>query len=347
MRLHLIRDFLDRGIEVDLIVADPNSPYMDIIDPRAHVVRLRTSHALTAVPAMVRYLLKRRPDVMLTQRIRVNIVALRARRIARVKTRIFATFNTHVSARLSSLPESKAERERQKLRRYYPRNDGLIAISRGVAEDAASLVGVAADRIPVIYNPVVTPQLFEQAEQPLDDPWFEDPETPVILGVGRLEPPKNFHDLIDAYAKIRAKRQCRLVILGEGKNRNDLVAQVNSLGLQDDVRLTGFVSNPYRYMRRAAVFALASSWEGLGNALIESMAVGTPVVATDCPSGPREILEGGKHGRLVPVNDPDALADAIIATLDSPPDRESLRRAASRFEAGASARRYLEVMGLV
>jgi glycosyltransferase involved in cell wall biosynthesis len=347
MRLHLIQQFLDLGVDVDLLVADADSPYMHRVDPRVHVVGLPTSHAITSVPAIARYLRQRRPDAMLTQRIRVNVAALRGRWLARMDTPIFSTFNTNLSAQFASLPEPKARRQLATLRRYYPRNDGLMAVSRGVAADAASLLGVPTDSIPVVYNPVVTPSLAEQAAEPLRDPWFEDPRIPVLLGVGRLEPQKNFANLIDAFAQVRQRRECRLVVLGEGKLRAELTSRIRDLGVEDDVRLPGFVTNPYQYMRQASLYVLSSSWEGLPNALMESMAVGTPVVATNCPNGPDEILEGGKHGRLVPVNDSGALAAAINATLDAPPDPDDLRRAARRFEAGTNARRYLEIMKLL
>lgn len=346
IRLHLMHEFLEQGMEVDLLEADDESPYAARIDPRVHVVRLPTSHAITGVPALVRYLRQRRPDAMLTQRIRVNVLALRARRLARAETAVYSTLNTNLSAQFASLAPGKARRQLAKLRRYYPLNDGLIAVSHGVARDAASLIGIPADSIRVIYNPVVTPRLFSLASEPLEHAWFDDAQTPVILGVGRLEPQKNFASLIEAFAIVRRQRPCRLVILGEGKLRGALAEQVRGLGLEADVELPGFVDNPYKYMSRASLFALSSSWEGIANSLVEALALGTPAVATDCPDGPAEVLDHGRYGPLVPVNDAAALADAMLRTLAEPLPQAGLREAAERFDAVSNARRYLEAMRL-
>lgn len=345
-RLHLMDAFLELGIDVDLLVADDKSPYARRIDPRVHVVRLSTTHAITGVPAIARYLRQRRPDAMLTQRIRVNVAALRARRLAGSTVPMYSTFNTNLSAQFASLPPAKARRQLAKLRRYYPQNDGLIAVSHGVARDSAQLLGIPRERIDVIYDPVVTPELYALADEPLEHSWFGDHEVPVILGVGRLEPQKNFSSLITAFARVRHQRPCRLVILGEGKLRSSLENQVRDLGLADDVHLPGFVDNPYKYMKHAHLFVLSSSWEGLGDSLVEALALGTPAVSTACPDGPEEVLDGGRYGRLVPVNDAEALADAMLATLAEPLPAEDLRRAAERFDARDNARRYLEVMQL-
>jgi glycosyltransferase involved in cell wall biosynthesis len=170
----------------------------------------------------------------------------------------------------------------------------------------------------VLPNPVVTPELVECAAQPLDDPWFTAGAAPVVLGAGRLDQQKDFPTLIRAFAAVRSKRAARLVILGEGPERARLESLVEELGIGEHVRLPGFVSNPFSYMARAAVFVLSSAWEGMPGVLIQAMACGAPVVATDCESGPREVLASGKYGRLVPVGDHAALAEAIAATLDAP-----------------------------
>lgn len=346
MRTHLINRFSELGYRVDLLVGDPRSPYMDRLHPGVRVVDLGTSNAITGVPALARYLLREKPDALLTQRIRVNVLALRARRLIRSRTRVFVTSNTNISSQLQSLLPEKQQKQLKLLRTYYPRNDGIMAVSRGVAEDTAMILGIPVERIRVIHNPVVTPELEKLASIPPEHPWFHDGASPVILGVGRLEPQKDFPNLIRAFARARQATRCRLMILGEGALRPELQALADQLGVGEDLAMPGFVKNPYQYMRAAALFALSSRWEGSPNGLTEALAVGTPVVATDCPNGPIEILQEGKYGPLVPMGDDRALAEAMLETLRHPHDAAFLRAGVARYSVENSAREYLAAMGL-
>ena len=225
----------------------------------------------------------------------------------------------------------------------YPWADGIVAVSQGVGDDLAQFVDLDGKHIHVIYNPVVRPELHELARQPLDHPWFRPGEPPVVLGVGRLNPQKDFGTLIRAFAKVVQTREARLLILGEGAQRDELEALVKELHLVQQVSLPGFATEVYAYMSRASLFVLSSKWEGLPGVLIEAMCCGTPVVSTDCPSGPREILKNGMYGDLVPMGSVDALADAIATNLDggsTGPPRESWRR----FEPETVVNQYLEVL---
>jgi glycosyltransferase involved in cell wall biosynthesis len=216
-----------------------------------------------------------------------------------------------------------------------------------VAQDLSTATGIPRERISTIYNPVVPPELLTRAKAPLEHPWFEPDSPPVLLGVGRLSAQKDFPTLLRAFARVRRLRPARLIILGEGKRpgyRPELLALARELGVGEDVQLPGFAENPYAYMARASVFVMSSAWEGLPSVLVEALACGCPVVSTDCPSGPREILQGGRYGRLVPVGDAEALAKAILATLDAPPDGEMLRTRGAEFSVGASTQRYLDVL---
>ena len=198
-----------------------------------------------------------------------------------------------------------------------------------------------------IYNPVVTAELVSQSRAPLDHPWLQLGAPPVILGVGRLHEQKDFPTLLRAFARVRAKREARLIILGEAKHaeyRTELTTLAAQLGIANDVMFPGFVDNPFAYMAHAAVFVLSSAWEGLPTVLIEALACGCPVVSTDCPSGPAEILENGKYGPLVPVGDDVALADAICSVLNTPPNRDWLRARGALFGVDHVADRYLGVL---
>jgi len=215
-----------------------------------------------------------------------------------------------------------------------------------VADELVERCGVDREAIQVIPNPVVVPELDARAGEPLDHPWFQPGAPPVVLGVGRLKVQKDFAGLMAAFAEVRAKQQCRLVILGEGPERERLEALRDSLGLTDDIDLPGYVLNPYPYMKRASLFVLSSRWEGLPGVLIEAMAVGCPVISTDCPAGPREILSDGELAPLVPCESPTALGSAIAAALETPPDTERLRRRAAQFTLEAAVRRYRKVLGV-
>jgi glycosyltransferase involved in cell wall biosynthesis len=226
----------------------------------------------------------------------------------------------------------------------YPRASQIIAVSDGVADDLSRFSGVERNRIDVVQNPVVTPELAALADEPVDHPWFSPGEPPVILGVGRLSDQKDFATLLRAFALVRAKRPARLVILGEGGYRAELEQLVTQLGIGADVDLPGFAGNPFSYMSKASLFVLSSKFEGLPGALIEAMACGTPVVATDCPSGPREILEDGSLGGLVPVGDPESLAAAIGHALDQPTPPGRLRAKAAEYTVDRAVSRYLALL---
>jgi glycosyltransferase involved in cell wall biosynthesis len=347
MRTHLINRFCELGHHVDLLLGDPHSPYMDRLHPHVRVIDLGTSNAITGVPALARYLWREKPQVLLTQRIRVNVLALRARNLIRSDTRVYVTSNTNITSQLESMRPEKRAKQLKLLRKYYPQNDGIMAVSQGVANDTADIIGIAAEQIRVIHNPVVTPELIRLAVIPSEHPWFSTDKTiPVLLGVGRLEPQKDFPNLIRAFAQVRQKHPCRLMILGEGALRPELQALAESLGVEKELAMPGFVKNPYQYMHAASLFVLSSRWEGSPNGLTEALAVGTPVVATDCPNGPNEILQQGKLGPLVPMGDPVALSKAILETLAQPHPAEFLRGGVAHYSVKNSAREYLEAMGL-
>ncbi len=347
MRVHLINEFARCGHRVDLLLARTDSPYLDKVNPAVRVVKTGTSHALFGIPHLAWYLATEKPRIMLTQRVRVNVLALRAKKLVRSNTEIFVTANTNITRQLESATPQKRAKQYALLRRYYPRNSGIIAVSRGVGDDLAQILGWPPERIKTAPNPVITPELYKLAEEPAEHPWFSDNGPPVILGMGRLEPQKDFPTLLRAFALLHQQRPCRLMILGEGALRAELTALAQQLGITDDLQLPGFATNPYPSIARADLFVLSSLWEGSPNGLTEALALGTPLVATDCPNGPDEILEQGKYGPLVPMGNAAALAEAMRDTLESPPDRSVLRAAAQRrYTVEQSASAYLEAMGL-
>lgn len=348
MRVHLTRELAQRGIKVDLLLGKITGPYVSAVDPRVRIIKMGTSHALMSLPRLIAYLRHERPTALITEKLRVNIAALRARRLARVNTLVFTSVHGVVSHKLDkeNLKQSKQQAKMAAICRYYPLNDGFITVSKGIAEDLINVFGVPERKIHVVYNPVVTPELILRSKEAANHPWLDSDGPAVILSTGRLEPQKDYPILIQAFAKMRAKRECRLIILGEGKERSKLESLVETLNIQEYVSFSGFVPNPYVYMAKADLFVLSSAWEGFGNVLVEAMACGLPVVATDCPSGPREILQNGLYGPLVPVGNVDALARAMEATLDKPISPQRLKTAAQYYSATACTDGYLRALGL-
>ncbi len=363
----------DRGHRVDLVLARAVGNFLEEIHPDVRVVDLgvRTilpalpallrlpaeglrmlpaflspvpPRVLGAIPALERYLRQERPDAMLSALNYSNLAAVWARRLAGVPTRLVVSERNTLSLRARRSTARSLRALPAMIGRFYPWADAVTAVSHGVADDLARVSGIPRASITTTWNPVVSPALAAAAARPLEHPFFRPGEPPVVLGAGKLRPQKDFGTLLDAFAKLRAVRPARLVILGEGPEAGALRVRARRLGISADVSLEGFVANPFAYMARAAVFALSSAWEGLPAVLIQAMACGCPVASTDCPSGPAEILEGGAHGPLVPVGDSHALAAAILRLLATPTDPERLRRRAEEFSVDRVTERYLAVM---
>ena len=346
MRIHLVNELAARGYRVDLVLGKPASAYSIPLHDAVRVHPIGTSHPVFGVPRLALYLRSNRPHVILTQRHRVNVLAWRARRVADVPAGLFATSETHESNALETLTEGKRAKRLRQIRRYLARNDGLIAISRGVAEDLAMLTGRSRESIDIVPNPVVQSDVDERAAESVDHSWFQDTKIPVIVSAGRLSEAKNFPLLLQAFARLRARTRARLVIFGDGPMRPQLRQLADELGIASEMDMPGFVDNLYAYFARSSLFVLSSRLEGLSNVLIEAMAVGTPVVSTDCPSGPAEVLEHGRLGTLIPLDDVDALAEAMQSSLAAPIDPELLRTIArERYSVEHSATAYIRALG--
>lgn len=314
--LNLAAAFARDGAKVDLVLAQANGPYLAEVPSEIRLVDLRARRILASLLPLMRYLRRARPRMLFVALDHANLLAIVARALARVETKLVVSVrNTR------SVPERTDSTARAGLIPYlmrwlYPRADAIVAVSHGVANDVAKICRLPRKAITTIYNPVITDDLFEQSMQPVDHPWLGDAQPPVILAVGRLTPQKDFSTLIRAFHLLRQRGlTARLLILGEGEERAKLEVLIRELGLEDEIQLTGFKINPYQYMRRATVFALSSRWEGLPGALIQALACGCSIVSTDCLSGPSEVLEGGRWGRLVPVGDAQAMAAALEAAL--------------------------------
>ncbi len=344
MMLNLCEGLVFLGHPVDLLLIKDRSRYLATAHPDIRIIRLRASHALSALPELVRYLKRERPAALLAAKDRANRIAIVGKRLAGVPTRLAVRMGTHVSGSLIGKPDALKILWRLMIRLFYNRADEIVGNSKGIIEDLSGITGLPMDRMTVIPNPVVTDRMAVLAAEAVDHPWFVEDEPPVILGSGRLTRQKDFATLVRAFAQVRQNRPCRLVILGEGRDRAMLEGLAGELGVEKDVDLPGFVDNPYAYVAKASLFALSSIWEGAPNVLVEALALGIPSVAADCPSGPAEILAGGRYGRLVPPGDAGALARAIVETLDHPPETGMLKDAAADYTQAVSSRRYRDLL---
>jgi glycosyltransferase involved in cell wall biosynthesis len=338
----LAAGFAARGHRVDLLLARAEGVYLDGVPANVRIVDFGKDGVLACLPALAGYLRRERPAALLAALGHVNVTALLANRIAGSPTRIV------VSERSSIVETTRHHRTwRDRIVRFLRRRTyrwaaAIVVVASAMIAELRVLPGLATARIEMIPNPLVSDRLRAAAAETPDCAAFAA-GVPVILGAGRLTGEKDFATLLRAFALLRAGRDARLVIIGEGRERAALEGLAAELGIAGDIVMPGFAANPFAYMRAASLFALSSRFEGMPGVLIQAMACGTPVVATDCRTGPDEILEGGRWGRLVPVGDPAALAAAMAAALDSG-DRPDVRERAADFDEAKSVERYLGVL---
>ncbi len=353
--VNLANGFFARGHRVDLVAArfegkrpadlhpDVRSVDLAAVSTRIPWVRGRRRRWLPAsAPELAQFLKRERPDGLLCGGNYANLAGLWARQLSGVSTRVTLSEHNPISDAVSNPGRVKLFLP-SLVRRFYPKADGIVAVSGSVADDLAKFSRIPRDRIAAIWNPVLTPSLLGRMAESPEHPEWVDGDSPVVVTAARLAPQKDLETLLQAFALLRARRQARLLVLGEGRSRPTLERSVRDLGLADDVRMPGRITNPLPYLRRSAAFALSSIYEGFGNVLVEALAAGCPVVSTDCPGGPGEILERGRYGRLVPVGDPAALARGLEDALDSPPDPASLKRRAQDFSTERIAQAYLDL----
>lgn len=342
--LHLAQGFTERGLSVDLLLPRKTGPYLKQVPPEVRIIDLESPQVLRSLPKLAKYLKQEKPTALLAALHYPAEIALWAKRLVGGSTRIVVSERNTLSVEAKNTQQLSVKLSPLAARLFYPWADGITAVSQGVADDLANITQLPADKIKVIYNPTITPKLIEKSQATIEHPWFAPGQPPVILGVGRLHPQKDFSTLIRAFAKVRAQRPANLMVLGAGPEEALLRETIESLDLGESVELPGFVQNPYAYMRQASVFVLSSAWEGCANVLMEALAIGTPVVATDCPSGPAEILAGGQYGLLTPVGDSEAMATAIVKTLSTDAQRADPAWL-SQFTLETCVQKYLEVLG--
>jgi glycosyltransferase involved in cell wall biosynthesis len=339
-------NFLQRGMDVDIVLVRATGPLLEDLPVGIQIHDLKAPRILASLPALVKYLRNHQPQALIAAPDTTNVIAGLAVWLAGEKTKILATNHINLVELWRNSQKLQEKIYPWLLHLLFPIYEGIVTVSDGNAQALLGMGRLPKEKVHVIYNPIMRPEIGELAEEPLDHPWFAPGEPAVILAAGRLVAQKDFPTLLWAFSLLRQRHSVRLMILGDGSQRETLVDMAEILHIGDDFSMPGFDPNPFRYMSRCAVFASASTWEGFGNVLVEALACGAQVVATDCPSGPAEILDHGRYGRLVPVSDPAALADSLEAALIHPYGKEMLKERAMHFTVEAAAEAYLRVLGL-
>ena len=333
------------GAEVAIVASRPEGPNRELLSPDIPLHFPPKPSAVHFVIYLRRLIGEFAPDVVLAHQTTRNVAAIIAHRLAPGRDGRVVVGVEH-----GQMEFTRAHTRGLSLRVYfllarllYPFADAIVSVSQNVQDSVARFIAPRRARLFVLPNPVLAPHLFVQRESPPEAPWLQAKAAPVFIGLGRLESQKNFALMIEAFATLRARVEARLIIFGEGSLRAELEAKVKALGLEEDVALPGFTTNPFAALKAADALVLSSVWEGLPTVAIEALACGAQVVSTDNSAGVRDILENGAVGFIVPNGDAGALAAAMERALLDPVSPERLRRAAARFESNHVAALYLDL----
>jgi glycosyltransferase involved in cell wall biosynthesis len=341
--LNLIQGLIQQGIQVDLLLANCSGGLLPEVPPQVTIIDLKGKRVFRSLFPLIRYLRTNHPDLFYSVQTHTSLIAVWAVRLARLHIPLVISIHNMLSTHLAAVPSIRNRLIIKLASWFLGSADAAICVSQGVANDFINTTGMPPQKTHVVYNPIVFPGLEQAAREPISHPWFSHDDQPVILAVGRLVVQKDYPTLLRAFSIVNNKRPVRLLILGEGQERARLEVLIKELGISLCVQMPGVVSNPFGYMARARILVLSSRWEGLPNVIVEALACGTPVISTDCKSGPSEILADGCFGRLVPVGDAEALAAAMLETLVATPDRALLRQRAQDFTLEKSVKEYLRI----
>jgi glycosyltransferase involved in cell wall biosynthesis len=337
----LAEGLADSTSEVDLLVLDSVVDHPFSIDDDVNLISLDASRTATSLPFLIRYLRSYNPDVLFSHMDHANIISILSSLISQADTNVISTVQNYTSSNAKTRSRIIYNTTIILAKMLYPYSNKVVAVSRSVKKDLIDNIGIADQKVEVIHNPVFTKGITEKAKKDVDHAWFsKESNVPVITAIGRLNTQKDFPTLIKAFKILRDSRECRLLILGEGEERDSLEELIKENGLCSDISLPGYVENPYAYLSQSSLFVLSSRWEGLPTVIIEALAVGTPVVSTDCPGGASEILGDGAYGELVPVGDAHSLASAFESALKDSHNRERLVSRAKDFSSEKSVTMY-------
>ncbi|WP_298807447.1 glycosyltransferase [uncultured Psychrobacter sp.] len=338
----LANEFANKGFSIDLVLLDAHGELLTTLDSRINVIDLKSSRIRQGFLPLLQYLKAERPDTLLALMWPLTLLAVLAFKLANLPGRVVVSDRTTYSQ--SPLLKSRLNRFifKSSIPLIYPLANARLAVSAGVADDLSNLSRINRDNITVVHNPISQniPAFSMQQQQTA----WQNFHGKKIVAVGSLKWAKNYPLLLQAFAILLQKEQAILTIVGQGELLSELELNAKKLGIEAYVQFVGFSKVPQKWIASADLFVLSSHYEGLPNVIIESLAMGTPIVSTDCKSGPREILCDGKYGKLVPVNDIDAFAQAMLQSLKEEHDIEGLKKRAADFSVDKIAAQYLDIM---
>lgn len=312
--ISLANSFVEKGYDIDFLFVHAEGPFLKELNKEINIIDLKSKRAIYSLIKLYIYLFKNKPNTLISALNYINLIAIFSCFFLFLKKpKVIITEHGTLSAVSKDL-KGTGKIVPKLMKFLYPYATKIVCVSNGVADDLAEQLNINREKIVTIYNPINFENINSKKDIPLDHPWARE-DIPIVLGAGRLVDVKNFPLLINAFLRVRAKMPCRLVIVGEGEKRQDLEKIIVSSPFADDILLYGFTDNPYQWMKLAEVFVLSSNTEGLPTVLIEALACGAKVISTDCPSGPREILDNGNYGILVEVGNVDQLASSLENNL--------------------------------
>ncbi|NNU43669.1 glycosyltransferase [Ramlibacter montanisoli] len=336
-------EYLQLGLETDIVCLNEPHDVSGLLPPGCRLFNLGVPQIRNALGPLRRYLRAERPDAVHAALWPVTCLTAVAHRLARLPGRIVLSDHNPLSLQYASRGSAHRLLQRVSVALTYPLASARICVSGGVADDLSRLSGLPRRWFSVVHNPVAIGLPEPAAQQAAEAAWGGW-HGKRILTVGRLKAQKNHALLLRAFKQVLARVDARLMILGEGDLGPSIAELARSEGLEDKVLMPGHVDDPISYYLSSDLFTLSSDYEGFGNVIVEALGCGVPVVSTDCPGGPAEILEGGRYGRLVPVGDASSLASAMVAALLEPPDRRLLMSRAADFAPRVVTRKYLDLM---
>lgn len=346
--LKIAEGLAQRGLTVDLVTAQKAEPINFIINPSVNLIDLASSrfNVIKNVIGLTRYLIQKRPTILFSSIHFNNITSVWAITLAKlvgVKTKLVVRQANRLESQLKGYPFPIGILMYPLIAMAYKKADLIITPSKGLMSDLTEFMKAEESKIQLIYNPTVTTDIYEKAQQPTNHPWLEQKSCPIVIGAGRLKPQKDFVTLIKAFARVKCNfPDAKLIILGEGVQRQELEILATKLGIKQDVDLVGFQENPYAFIAKADVFVLSSIYEGLPNILIEALALKKKIVATNCHSGPAEILKFGQYGRLLPIQSPILLETAISQALEEQPETWERANPVEDFDQQNQISKYID-----
>jgi glycosyltransferase involved in cell wall biosynthesis len=344
--VNLVNEFVKKGIAVDLLIADTKKLSTVYISSDVKIIDLKSKRVLFCIPKLIFYLIKTRPYVLFSAMDYVNIIAIISKLISCTSTRIVVSNHAKLEYFIENEKLIKFKILKKLTSYLYARADKVIAVSKGLEIMLIKELNLKSSKVSMIYNPIYSESLLKASREDAHDSCAFTNTTPYIISVGRFALEKDYPTLIYAFNEVRKKRDIKLIILGDGPQWDSIQKLIKILDLKNHICTPGFLINPYPLIRNSACFVLSSVNEGFGNVLVEALTLGTPIVSTNCFSGPSEILENGRWGALVPIGDYNRMAKSIIAEIDNKQNRnESLLSShLEKFTISLVAEKYIQIL---